>query len=485
MGSDEGKLMDLRDYLRVLRRHWLLISLAFVAAVAVSGLVTSRMVPEFASSSRIFISTNNSSSDQAYQNGLFSTQRVASYADLVTGKDMAADVIADLGLDMDPTTLSQRVTAQAVPETVLLTITVTDPDPETAQLLTRTYGEQLALLVADLETPPGGDKPVLKATTVDSATLPTLAVSPNWTRNLALAGVLGLLLGFGLAVLRELLDTSVKSADDVAEFAEASVMASIAYDPATAKRPLVSDVGSHEPRAEAFRVLRTNLQFVDVDAASKAFVVTSAVPGEGKSTTALNTAITLAQTGQRILLIDGDLRRPQVATVLGLEPAVGLTTVLVGKIALEDAIQKHGTGVDVLTSGTVPPNPAELLQSQAMTALLETARTKYDVIIVDAPPLLPVTDAAILASMTDGALLIVRHSRTTRDQLRGAHDRLTSVDASTLGVVLNMVPKKGAGAGYGSGYGYGYGYAPEPAPVGRRIALKVPKAPKTPKAPQA
>jgi capsular exopolysaccharide synthesis family protein len=476
--------MDLRDYLRVLRRHWLLITICFVAALGASGLVTSRMIPEYASSSRIFISTNNSSSDQAYQNGLFSTQRVASYADLVTGKDMAADVIKDLGLDMDPTALAGKVTAQAVPETVLLTIAVTDADPDTAQLLTRTYGEQLALLVSDLETPPGGSKPVLKATTVDSATLPTAAVSPNWTRNLGLAGVLGLLLGFGLAVLRELLDTTIKSGDEVTEISNASVMASIAYDAATVKRPLVSDLGSHEPRAEAFRVLRTNLQFVDVDSTSKAFVVTSSVPGEGKSTTALNTAITLSQTGQKILLIDGDLRRPQVANVLGLEPAVGLTTVLVGKLGLDAAIQKHDTGIHVLTSGTVPPNPAELLQSQAMATLLATARESYDVIVIDAPPLLPVTDAALLASMTDGALLIVRHSKTTRDQLRGAHDRLASVGAATLGVVLNMVPKKGGGA-YGYGYGYGYGYAPEPEPVGRRRGPKAVKAPKPPKEPKA
>jgi capsular exopolysaccharide synthesis family protein len=477
--------MDLRDYLRVLRRHWLLILVCFVAALALSGLVTSRMIPEYSSSSRIFISTNNSSSDQAYQNGLFSTQRVASYADLVTGKDMAADVIDDLGLGMDPTELSRKVTAQAVPETVLLTISVTDPDPDMAQVLTRTYGEQLALLVADLETPPGGDTPVLKATTVDSATLPTVAVSPNWTRNLGLAGVLGLLLGFGLAVLRELLDTTVKSADDISDLTEASIMASIAYDAATVKRPLVSDLGSHEPRAEAFRVLRTNLQFVDVDADSKAFVVTSSVPGEGKSTTALNTAITLAQTGQSILLIDGDLRRPQVANVLGLEPAVGLTTVLVGKIGLTDAIQKHDTGLHVLTSGAVPPNPAELLQSQSMATLLASARETYDVIVIDAPPLLPVTDAALLASMTDGALLVVRHSKTTRDQLRGANDRLASVGADTLGVVFNMVPKKGGGA-YGYGYGYGYGYAPEPeAPAGKRRSTKAVKAPKPPKADKA
>ncbi len=452
--------MELRDYLRVLRRRWPLIVACLVITVATAGLITLNTTPKYQASSQIFVSTNSSSSSDAYQGSLFSTQRVASYADLVAGKELAQRVIDAEGLELTPVELSAKVNAAAVPETVLLNISVTDPDPAIAQRLTQAYSNELAALVSELETPPGRANPVLKATIVDSANLPTSPASPRPLRNLGLAAVLGLLLGFGIAMAREILDTTVKTADDVAHSAHAAVMAGIAYDPQTPKRPLVSSLNSHEPRVEAFRVLRTNLQFVDIDTANKAFVVTSSVPGEGKSTTAVNTAITMAQTGKSILLLDGDLRRPQLADMLDLEGAVGVTTVLLGKIAVTDAIQKHETGLHVLTSGTVPPNPAELLSSQAMHDLILELRSTYDTIVIDAPPLLPVTDAALLAEQTDGALVVVRHGKTTREQLHGAHERLAGVGANILGVVFNMVPgKRGGPDGYG--YGYGYGYAPE------------------------
>lgn len=452
--------MELRDYLRVLRRRWPLVVVCLLIAVGIAGGVTSQLTPQYRSTTQVFVSTSASDSSDAYQGGLYSTQRVTSYADLVTGKDLAERVIDELDLDLTAAQLADKVEAEAVPETVLLDISVSDPEPEQAQLLTQTYGEELAALVSELETPPGRTRPVLKATIVDSANLPLSPETPNVVRNLGLAAVLGLLLGFAVAVMRELLDTSVKTADDVATAAGTSVMAAIAYDPDTSKAPLVSALRPHEPRVEAFRVLRTNLQFVDVDAESKAYVVTSSVPGEGKSTTAVNIAITMAQTGQNILLVDGDLRRPQVAAMLGLEDSIGVTTALVGRIGLDEAIQHHESGLHVLTSGVIPPNPAELLQSQAMHDMVEKLRGRYDAIVFDAPPLLPVTDAALLASLTDGALMVVRHSRTTRDQLRGAHERLESVGAHTLGVVFNMVPK-GRGGSYGYGYGYGYGYAPK------------------------
>jgi capsular exopolysaccharide synthesis family protein len=450
--------VELRDYLRILRRRWRIVVSCLAVTLGAAAAITAGMTPQYQSTSQVFVSTRSDTSSDAYQGGLFSTQRVGSYAALVRGKELAQRVIDAERLDLTPSELSAKVRASAVPDAVLLNISVTDPDPAAAQQLTQTYSEQLAELVSELETPPGQKTPVLKATIVDSANLPTGAVSPQPVRNLALAAVLGLFLGLGIAVLREILDTTVKTPEDVAQTAGASIMARIAYDPDTSKRPLLSSLDSHEPRVEAFRVLRTNLQFVDIDTKNKSFVVTSSVPGEGKSTTAVNIAIAMAQTGNSILLIDGDLRRHRVATMLDLEGAVGVTTVLLGKIEVADAIQRHETGVDVLTSGPIPPNPAELLQSHAMHELLEKLGGTYDTIVIDAPPLLPVTDAALLAAQTDGALMVVRHGRTTRDQLHGAHERLAGVGASTLGVVFNMVPKKRGGT---YGYGYGYGYAPE------------------------
>jgi capsular exopolysaccharide synthesis family protein len=456
--------VELADYLRILRRRWRMVVSTLLLVMAAAALITWRTTPQYQSSTQLFISTSASSSTEAYQGNLFSSQRLASYADLATGTELATRVASATGSSLAPSELADKVTAQASPETVLLNISVTDPDPVVAQQLTQAYGEELVALVAELETPPGRAKPVLKGTIVDAASLPGGPISPNPVRNLGLALVLGLLLGVGLAVVRELLDTSTKSADDVTTALQAPILGTFAFDSEVGKRPLLTELTSHEPRAEAFRVMRTNLSFVDVDAESKAIVVTSALPGEGKSTTAVNTALALQQAGERTLLIDGDLRRPQAATMLGLDGTIGLTTALVGKVSAADVILTHGSGLRVLASGAIPPNPSELLQSHAMATVLGQLRSAFDVIIIDAPPLLPVTDAALIASQVDGAVVVVRHGKTTREQLGAARERLEAVGATTMGAVFYMVPRKGRG-NYGSGYGYGYGYGYAPAEV--------------------
>ena len=441
-----------------------------LGAVAVAALVTTQATPQYESRTRLFVSTAQSDTADAYQGGLFSAQRVTSYADLVSGRELSSRVIARLGLEIEPEDLAGKISATVVPETVIMQIAVTDPSPQRAQRLTQAVAQELTEFVAEIETAPGKRRAPIKATIVDSASLPDSPVSPQPLRNISLAALLGLLLGLGLAVLRELLDTSVKTSDDVTGAAGTPVMGTIAYDSTAPHQPLVTSLDSHAPRIEAFRVLRTNMQFVNVDKDSKVFVVTSSLPGEGKTTTATNLAITLAQAGQRILLIEGDLRRPKVTENLRLEAAVGLTTVLVGQIDVMDAMQYSSVpNLTVLTSGAIPPNPSELLQSEAMADLLSQLRPSFDIVLIDAPPLLPVTDAALLTSQSDGALLVVRHGKTTKDQLRHAIERLEAVGGRTLGVVLNMVPSRGASDAYG--YGYGYGYAPE---VGRRKAQAEP-----------
>jgi capsular exopolysaccharide synthesis family protein len=162
------------------------------------------------------------------------------------------------------------------------------------------------------------------------------------------------------------------------------------------------------------------------------------------------------------VLVEADLRRPLMAGRLGLDGAVGTTNVLIGKVSLADALQEYAdTGLRVLTCGPIPPNPSELLQSHAMETLLTDLRRDFDVIIIDAPPLLPVTDAALLAAQADGAIIVVRHGRTTRDQLQHSIERLEAVDAKALGVVINQAPSRKNRTGYGYGYGYGYGFESE------------------------
>ncbi len=464
--------MELRDYIQIVRRRWKLITACLLLTVAAAALITLRATPQYAATARLFVSTPQSNTSDAYQGGLFSEQRVASYADLITGENLAQRVVDRLDLQESSAALAQQVASSVSPETVILEVTVTDPSPQRAQVLATAMAQEFTQFVQELETAPGKQVSTIKATIVDSPERPTTPVSPQPVRNLGLAAVLGLLLGVGLAVLRETLDRTIKSPQDLSDATGTALLGTVQYDARAAKKPLVTALESHAPRVEAFRMLRTNLQFVDVDKRSKVFVVTSAVPAEGKSTTAINLAVTLAQASQQVLLVEGDLRRPRISTYLRLEPTVGLTTVLIGRVGVEEAIQPWGDdGLDVMTSGTVPPNPAELLQSQAMESVITKLRDSYDVIVIDAPPLLPVTDAALLAAQSDGAILVVRHGKTTKEQSALAAERLHNVDAKILGCVLNMTPDQGADR-YNYGYGYGYGYAPTPPPRESRRSRK-------------
>jgi receptor protein-tyrosine kinase len=233
--------------------------------------------------------------------------------------------------------------------------------------------------------------------------------------------------------------------------------------------------------AEAFRAIRTNLRFLDVDNPPRVIVVGSAVPGEGKSTLAVNLSAALAQSGSRVALVEADLRRPRVARYLGLVEGSGLSNVLSGTATVDDVLQTwRDPRLQVLAAGPMPPNPSEMLGSTQMRILLASLRETYDYVVVDSPPLLPVTDGAVLSALSDGCLITARHGTTRRAQLTEAMTVLDRVDAKLLGVVLNGVPSAALA------YGYGYGYAADrsrmPAPAGgkrraawtRREARRVP-----------
>lgn len=441
-------------------------------ALLTAAAITYSATPQYQSTARVFISNDTSNANEAYFASAFSTARVKSYADLVTSGEVMTQVIDNLDLDLTPRELAAKTTAAVQADTVIIRIQVRDPDPRLAQQLTQSAAEVLTEYLDEIETPKGKSVSPIKASVTDRADFNADPVYPRPALNLLTAGVLGLLIGVALAVARDLLDNTIKSPTDLESVTESPVMAHITYDPNMGKTPLLTDLGSHDPRSEAFRLLRTNLQFLNLDEAPKAFVISSAVPGEGKTSTSVNLAIALAQTGSRVLLVDGDLRRPQVASVLGLETAVGLTTVLVGRSDLESSIQTHtASGIKVLSSGPIPPNPTEVLQSQATRDLLWELREQFDVVVIDAPPLLPVADAAIMATDVDGAILVVRHGKTTKEQVKHAMVRMEQIGARCFGVVVNMTPRRGRG-GYGYGYQYGYGYGYEPVAEKKPARIK-------------
>jgi capsular exopolysaccharide synthesis family protein len=306
-------------------------------------------------------------------------------------------------------------------------------------------------------------------------------VAPRVPLNLAAGLLIGFALGALGAVLREQVDTAVRSAEDVDALTGAIPLGIVPFDPAARAHPLVTrhDTGT---RVEAFRTLRTNLQFADVDCPPRAVVVTSSMPGEGKTTSACSIAITLALAGAKVVLVDADLRRPGACEYLDLEGAVGLTDVLAGRYELDDVLVHREAGtLAVLPSGPVPPNPSELLASRHMAALLVELRARYDYVIIDTPPLLPVTDAAIMATLCDGALVLIRQGRTSRHDLEHTMHLLQSVNARMLGTVLNFAPRRGNGRRYG--YGYGYRCAPRPSDTSRIDLDAVPEPAGSPEHP--
>ncbi len=456
--------MELRDYWQTIRRRWRLVVAVLAVSVGTAALFTWQATPQYASSARLFVATSDGDAAQAYQGGLFATQRVASYADIVPkSRKLADQVVEDLGGNADPGFVKSRISAEVVPDTVNLELTAVDSDPVRARDIAQAYAEALSELVTQLETPEGKTDALIRAEIVDNAQVSTSPVSPQPIRNLGFGFILGLIFGVALAVVRELLDNSLTTSEDVAEVTPAPIIGRITSDTGAVRQPVGIALANTTSWAESFRVLRTNMQYIEVDHDQKVFVVTSSIPEEGKSTTAVNLGVTLALTHQRVALVECDLRRPLIAKRLGLDGAVGTTSVLIGKISLREAMQTYGdTGLQVLACGPIPPNPSELLQSKAMEALLTQLRAEFDVVLLDAPPLLPVTDAALLAAQADGALVVVRHGKTTQDQLAHAIERLEAVDAKALGVVFNMVPAKRRGGEVYS-YTYQYDYASKPA----------------------
>ncbi len=470
--------MDIRDYWRIVRKRWVSIALITVLSGALA-LGFSLLSPKaYSTTAQNFVSIGGVSEEEGqglvFSGSNFALQRVKSYVELVDSPQVLNPVIDTLGLNMTTSELAKMVSATNPPQTVLLDVTAVGGDPVEIARIANATAISLAAEIEDLETPQGSRRSPVKVTTTGPAEVPSTPVSPRTRVNVALGLLLGLAAGLGWAILREQLDNTVKSPDVLATLTGSTALGIISFDPDAESTPLVA-LDQQSVRSEAFRTLRTNLQYIDVDNPPKAVAITSAMPSEGKTTTACNLAITLAQAGKSVCLVEGDMRRPKVAQYLGVESAVGLTDVLRGALELEAVLLPWRRGLlTVLPTGAIPPNPSELLSSKQMRIMLDELRRRFDIVIIDAAPLLPVADGAIVASVADGAVLITRHGRTTRDQVERAAVSLDQVGARLLGVALNFVParKRGYG-GYGYGYGgYGYGYGAEEAAAAKADAKK-------------
>lgn len=452
--------MELRDYVRILHRNWILILILLVLGLAGGAGYAALQAPKYVASTQLYVSvrTDGAATGDLVQGTTFARQMVTSYVDVVGTALVLEPVIDELGLDDSVASLSSRVSATTPLNTVLIDISVTDGDPEQAAAIANTVASSFQDAVQNtLERPAaeGAVSPVQINVTEPAVASPT-PTSPNTRMLIVLGGLLGLALGVAIAVLRTVLDNRIHTLHDIETLTDRPVLGGIAFDPDAPKRPLIVHADPRSPRAESFRSLRTNLQFLNVDAGPRIFVVSSAGPGEGKSTTTANLAIALAETGARVALVDGDLRLPRVADYMGIEGGVGLTDVLIGRIDVADALQKWGANdLYVLPSGQVPPNPSELLGSAAMDQVLKPLGEYFDYVLIDAPPLLLVTDAAVVGNKTRGVIIAAASGKTKKQELAGAVRSLETAGVNLLGVVVTMLPTKGPDSyGYGA-YTYG------------------------------
>ncbi|RFA15164.1 hypothetical protein B7R21_03785 [Subtercola boreus] len=495
--------MDLSGYVRILRGHWIaiLICMALGAGSAAGwSLVQQRVYSADASG----IITTGVSQDlgSALVGDNYAKSRVKSYLNVAKSRAVATYAIEQLGLSISPEALVSKISVTNPTDTAVLQITAQGSTPEGARSLAETWIAGMVSQVKILEnsgdaasiapgTTPGGGS-IVNLQTLDSAVLPSTPIFPN-TKLAIIIGVLaGLLIGIIYAFVRHTLDRRIRSVASVEKEFGLSVVGTVPFDRNfTDKNRLVEETSStnyadrhtdDDAVSEAMRELRTNLQFMDVDNPPRIIVVTSSLAGDGKSTITANLAITIAASGQRVVVVDGDLRRPTVATSFNLLPGVGLTDVLVGRAEIHDVLQPWGdTGrLQVMGAGAIPPNPSELLGSKAMLTLLnELARDA--IVLVDAPPLIPVTDAAILTARTDGALIVASVGKTTVDALGKSLQNIEKVKGRTLGVILNRVPRKGGEGGY---YGYTYKgdyYSSTGNPEGVDVPHQIPDPAELPK----
>lgn len=476
----EEDAVELSDYIRVLRRSWVLLVVAALVGGGGAAVYALRQTPLYTSATTVVLTLNSGGTiTDALTGQSYIQSVVTTYAAVATKPLVLTPVRKDLGITdrISNEALAKEITITASNTSQLIGISVDDASPARAAAIANSVASQLAKSVNDLSPARSGSAPV-KISSIEPAVAAKTPTTPNIPLTLLIGVVGGFALALAYAILRALFDTRIRRPEDLASVTDRPVLGGIAHSNAVRKNPLIVRSEPNGRLAEEFRSLRTNLQFLDVDKSLKSMVISSSTEGEGKTTTAVNLALAIADAESDVLVIDADLRRPRLADTLRIDGGVGLTDVLIGRVDLDDALQTWGDGrITVLPAGAIPPNPSELLQSAAMEDLLLRLQQRFGSIIIDAPPLLPVSDAAILSHRAAGTIMVCAAGTTTKGQLADAVGKVDRVGGRVLGVVLTKLPVKGADA---SSY-VKYDYSPLPKSAkerrkAKRAALKAREA---------
>lgn len=437
--------MTIQDLVRLTRRRVGTILACVLAGILVASLAFYLTPKTYTATAMAYVSVRVLEGDNVNTGNYFSASQLANqkaqaFASVLASTAVAEGVVDRLGLSETPSALAARVSARAVQNASTITVSVEALSVDQARNIADSVVEVASEHLKKLD----GDTSPVKLELLSSASLANVAVSPSAIRTLSLGLLGGLVVGYGLALLKSLLDQRIRLSEDIERATSVPVVAVVPQSNVIG-REAPEDVESDFQSEEALRKLRTNLKFASVDDELKVCVVSSPNPAEGKSSVAFKLAQVMAAAGEDVVLIDADLRRPTVDRSSGVDGSLGLSQVLAGSTTLDRALQKtEQAGLFVLPAGQIPPNPSELLGSQKMAELVTTLSRELFVIL-DAPPLLPVTDAALLSRVASGVLLIVRAGKTRTDELNVALENVARAGGKTVGIVLNGLPVSKSG----------------------------------------
>lgn len=433
--------MTVLDFVTLTRRGWKTLLLAVVFGLLVAGAYVLLAPKTYQASSNGFISGSGSSvvagTDQA-------TEQAGSYLPLISSAPVYDRIAKTEGID--PGAIRGHLDASLVAGTTMIQVTATASSPQGAARLANGALSALADVITEIQKAGGAsDTPHLKVIPLDNATAPSTPVSPKPKLVLPIGALAGLVLGYIVILLRRALDVRVRAGTDMIELLGTGVLGRV---PRFKGKGGVRGGELDRLSAESFRQVRTGLRFSSVDGEVRCVVVTSPNQSEGKSTVAARLAAVIAESGQPTLIIDADLRRPSVARQFDMDGTIGLSEVLSGQVPVQEAVRTVGReNLMVLPAGGTPPNPSEMLGAHAFEALLRELRERFFV-VVDAPPVLPVTDALLVGAVADGTLFVVAVGQTRKAEVTAARRLLEQAKSRLLGVVLNKVPVNDRDGGY-------------------------------------
>lgn len=453
--------MDVKEYFRIFSRFWwVILLLTLIGAglgyatnfAAVNKNLPSFFSNDYVSTATLFVATQNGTSvAEAYQNNLFSQERVVSYAALATSEQVAARAIDQLKAPLSVGELQSKTTAAPQPKTVLLNVSVKDADPAQAQAYANAVADSLVGLVAELETSRRGGSPAAGAIVVDEANYPTDLGGLGLVTRVGLGAVAGLLLGIILAVALGVLDKRLRGRETIEAASDSPVLGGLPADSSRPHFPVV-DLASGGLYTERLRELRTNLRFATPDGGrgqARVIAVTSPSSEEGRTTVAIDLAAAIAETRHSVVLVEGALRQAAMSERLALSgkqrkgaAESGLGTVLAGEHELSTAlirdVQAGGHTISVLPAGPHVPRPGELWATDRAQAVLDELHQDFDYVIVDTPPLDAYYDAVAIAALCEGAILLARVRQTTATELKRALQKLATADVALIGTVATF-----------------------------------------------